>query len=555
MYVDDQTYKRGNKVYRRVLLRHSQRVGGGKKKNFVIANISNCNDNEIEAIKLALQYKHKLSYLTNLAEGGSENWKLPGVVISLFQLSQRLGISQAVGTQTHALLVLWLIFARIIEQGSRLSAVRLADIHAGCEILGIDRLTEDDLYAALDWLYEQKGSIEQRLFHRWQKDKQASAHNHIFLYDLSSSYFEGDLNELGEYGYNRDGKKGKKIVTYGLLTDDQGDPLGIEVFPGNTADNHTVADQITKLKHKYNAHHITLVGDKGMIKEDQIKALGSEDFHFITSITKAQINSLVKQEVFQMDLFDDQVCEVEDDRNNLRYILRQNPLRRKEIQENRESKISTIQQKVEKANTYLKEHPRAKVATQLNQLTSYIKKLKLSKALSVYQAQDDSRIIELHRDEDALKEMGKLDGCYVIKTDLPKEIIDKQTVHDRYKDLAFVEKAFRVHKSELEIRPVYLRKKERTIAHIFISMLAYKIERYMRKCWRDEDMTVKAALETLKQISSVKIKQENTTQVFIPKPNKICSRLLKKINVIMPEMIPYKEVDVHTNKKLQERRN
>jgi hypothetical protein len=228
MFVDDATYRRNGKTYRRVLLRNAYRTQG-KVRHDTLANLSQCSDEEIEALKLALKHKGRLAELGTLENNiGAQQGSAVGAVWVLNQLAKQLGITQALGAHRLATLARWLVFATLIEQGSRLSAVRLAQRHAVCDILNLDSFNEDDLYQAMDWLAQRQNDIEQKLFnHRYQNQAQPPV---LYLYDVTSSYLEGDHNELAEYGYNRDGKKGKKQIVIGLMTDEQGWPITVEVF-------------------------------------------------------------------------------------------------------------------------------------------------------------------------------------------------------------------------------------------------------------------------------------------------------------------------------------
>lgn len=557
MYIDDQTYQRNGVTYRRVLLRHGQRVSSKKTKLTTIANLSDCSEQEIEALKIALSNKQKIAYLHNLSKGNSYNGKIYGPVVCLNQISQQLGLNDILRTKDiEAKLNLWMVFSRFFGSSSRLSAVRQAKIHAGCEILGIDSLVEDDLYKALDWLYEHKTEIEKRIYTNWEKKQKSKPNtNHVFLYDLSSSYLEGTKNELAAFGYNRDKKEGKMIITYGLLTDQDGDPLAIEVFPGNTADNKTLKTQINKIKEQYKAQYVTFVGDKGMIKSQEQELISSEDnFYYITSITKAQIETMLSNKFIELSFFDQKLCEIDDVNENIRYILRRNPVRAQEISLSRESKVAYIKKEIKKSNQYLLEHPKAKIEIQTRNLTDKIKTRKLSSALKVEQDIQEERKIKLEIDQQQLTQLSNLDGCYVIKTNLPKELLEKEKVHLRYKDLAFVEQAFREIKSLLNVRSIYVRKKERTIAHLLISMLAYKIERHLREIWIDFDYTPLEAIEVLNQLGSNIIHIGKARQVTISNPLGECKQLLDKANVIMPSILPYKEADVNTKRKLKYRR-
>ncbi len=546
MYIDDCTYKANEKTHRRILLRNSQRVNGKVVKT-TIANLSDCSVAEIHVLKTALQNKNNLGQLEQITNGEITNGKIAGPSIALHQIAQSLGITDALGRSDNANLVLWLIISRLIEPGSRLSAVRLANIHLGCETIGISQINENTLYTSLDWLYDNKQNIENKLFANWRK-KNGQTRN-IFLYDVSSSYVEGDKNELATYGYNRDKKQGKKQIVYGLLTDEQGEPLGIEVFPGNTSDTATVSAQIKKIKEQFGCENITFVGDKGMIKSAQIDTLAQEKFHYITTITKPQIEKLLKEKVIQMELFTDQICEIEDTQTSTRYILRRNPFRAQEITQNRAEKIKAIENKVATSNKYLEEHPKSKLEVQEKNITAYINKLKLNAAINIGKDAKEHKLTIVSKQE-VLDEMSLLDGCYVMRTDLPKEIAPKEIIHNRYKALAEVEWAFRTQKSLLEIRPLYLRKKERTIAHLEVCMIAYKIELYLRKQWHDINLTVEEGLKTLSMLSSIKIKTGENVIVKIPQPDEQCKELLKRIDVKIPTLLPDKKVDVVTYKKL-----
>jgi Transposase len=242
------------------------------------------------------------------------------------------------GKGQEAKLALWLVFAAVIAQGSRLSAVRLAKQHAVCDILDLKAFNEDHLYGALDWLAERQSAVEEALFtHHYSEPGKAPT---LYLYDVTSSYFEGEHNELADYGYNRDGKRGKKQIVIGLMTDEYGWPLCVEVFKGNTQDSQTVVAQIDKLVKRFGVKRVAFVGDRGMIKSAQIEHLTKEDFYYITAITKPQVESLIKQGVFQLTMFEDALVEVEMD--ELRYILKRNPVRAAEIAATRNSKLKRL---------------------------------------------------------------------------------------------------------------------------------------------------------------------------------------------------------------------
>ncbi|MCP4271962.1 MAG: IS1634 family transposase, partial [Gammaproteobacteria bacterium] len=472
--------KNSKKIYQSVLLRESYREGGKVKKR-TIANLSGCKPEEIAAIKLALKHKDDLAELGSLKSVELQQGLSVGAVWTVYQMAKETGIEKSLGKEFAAKLAMWQVIARVIEQGSRLSAVRLAQTHAACDVLDIRRgFDENDLYDNLKWLADNQEKIEDTLF----SVRRGKTKPEIFLYDVTSSYLEGTKNYFGKYGYNRDGKKGKQQIVIGLLCDEFGEPVSTEVFTGNTQDTQTFASQVKKASERFGCERVTFVGDRGMIKIPQIKKL-PKGFHYITAITKAQINTLIDKGVIQIGLFDEDVFEVED--NGIRYILRRNPLRAEEINESRISKRSSVERVVNKKNKYLREHARAKVETAIKDVTKKIVQLKIDKWLRVI---SEGRTLKLEVDPDALQEVSCLDGCYVIKTDLAKEVVDKQIIHDRYKDLAEVERAFRTFKTDfLEVRPVYVQTEKSTRGHVLVVMFSYIIVRRLRRAWEKFDLT------------------------------------------------------------------
>jgi hypothetical protein len=281
MYVDTSHITRGGKTYTRHLLRESYRAHG-KVLHRTIANVSHCSAAEIEALRLALRHKESLEHLETIQDAITLKQGLSfGAVWTVYHVARRLGIEQALGTTRDGKLALWQGIARVIDQGSRLSAVRLAMSHAACDVLGLGPFDEEALYDNLDWLANRQAAVEDTLFAQRTQTKPVS----LFLYDVTSSYVEGTHNALAAFGYNRDGKKGKMQIVIGLLCDEDGHPVSIEVFPGNTQASRTFAAQLAKVKTRFGVHEITFVGDRGMIKGQQIEDLAQHGFHYITAIT------------------------------------------------------------------------------------------------------------------------------------------------------------------------------------------------------------------------------------------------------------------------------
>jgi hypothetical protein len=546
MHIDDQTYQVKGRTYRRTLLRNSYRRHG-KICHDTIANLSACSREEIAAIKLALANKNNLEALqVSGAKVKTRQGLSVGAVWLLYQLARRLGVVAALGGSEEAKRVLWLVIAAVLGSVSRLSATRLAQSHAASDILGLDSFCEDDLYPALDWLHTQQERIEDRLFQSRYQDRKP----HLYLYDVTSSYLEGDSNELGRYGYNRDGKKGKKIIVVGLLTDGEGLPVSSEVFPGNTRDLKTFRNQVLKVAARFGLEEVTFVGDRGMIRSAQITDLSEAKFHYITALTKPEIETLLKKNILQMELFDENVCEVSD--GGVRYVFRYNPLRREEIQAGRESKRASLQQFCAGKNHYLAEHVRAAVTVAQAHVQRQIERLKISDWLSVAV---HGRQLELVTAADQLQLETKLDGCYVIKTDLTPTVASAQLVHDRYKDLAEVEWAFRTMKTTLlHLRGIFVRKAERTRAHVFTIMLAYLLAYELRRCWRDLEVTIDEGIAELASLCATEVVIGQVSIQTIPEPREMLRLLLQKAKVTLPEAIPCRHKEVLTRKKLVKER-
>jgi len=557
MYVDTSTvHTSTGKSYTRHLLRESYRKEG-KVKHRTVANLSSCTAEEIEAIRLALAHKHHLSALVNLKDDlRLEQGLSVGAVWTVFSVAKRLGIVDALGSTRAGKLALWQVLARVIDQGSRLSAVRLAESHAACDILNLTKFNEDDLYSNLDWLRGNQAKIEDHLYmerneKRRGKDDQSLAPQ-LFLYDVTSSYLEGTKNELSAFGYNRDKKKGKRQIVIGLLCDEAGIPLSIEVFTGNTKDPHTVSSQVTKVVQRFGGGKVTFVGDRGMIKSDEIEELNKAGFHYITAITKPQVRKLLRTGVIQMALFDQHLAEVETD-EGIRYVLRRNPIRTLEVRKTRQEKLRAVQKEVDIQNQYLAGHARAHVEVAQRKVREKIQQLKLSGWLSEIL---NGRVISLDEDKGVLAEEAKLDGCYVLKTDLTAKVASKETVHSRYKDLALVEWAFRISKTvTLEVRPVHVRTASHTRGHVFVVMLSYLIIAELARCWRELDVTVNEGIKQLDTICAAQLLVKGEVSCNqIPRPRPFLQQLLEAAQVNLPEVLPSKGVTVTTKKKLTSRR-
>ena len=548
MYVARASWPSANgKIYQSIYLRESYRDGDRVRKRD-IANLTHCDPKEIAAIELALHFKGNLAILGSLDQIELCQGPSIGAVWTVHETARRLGIPKALGSGFAGQLALWQVLARVLEQGSRLSAVRLAQVHAACDVIGIRRgFDENDLYANLTWLSDHQQAIEDRLFAARRRQRKPE----LFLYDVTSSYLEGEENAYGAYGYNRDGKKGKKQIVIGLLCDEQGEPVSTEVFRGNTQDTQTFAAQVKKASERFGCERVTFVGDRGMIKSGQVEELSQVGFHYITAITKPQIETLLAGRLLQMELFAAEVCEIQQE--GVRYVLRRNPLRAEQLAASRADKQARVERLRQERSQYLAEHPRAKVSTAEKALRAKAAQLKVEAWLEVG---TEGRTLKLTVNQPALEESSRLDGCYVIKTDLPESTASKQVVHDRYKDLAEVEQAFRTCKTaHLETRPIYVRTAEHTRGHVLVVMLAYLIRRELSRAWSSLDVTVEEGLHQLQTLCSTELKVDGGGSCLrIPAPVAASRALLKALDTNLPEALPHSETPVVTRKKLPGRR-
>jgi Transposase len=523
-----------------VLLRESYRDGKKVKKR-TIANLTKCSPQEIAAIELALRHKANLSELTGQGDHRITEGLSVGGVFVVYQMAKRLGIVDALGNGREGQLALWQVIARVLEQGSRLSSVRLAETYAIASVIGLNKgFNEENLYKNLFWLYQNQSLIEDKIFKRRSSTSTPS----LFLYDVTSSYLEGDKNELAAWGYNRDKKKGKKQIVVGLLCDENGFPVTTEVFKGNTQDTSTFASQVQKIKERFGCENVVFVGDRGMIRSGQVEDLQRYGFHYITAIGKAEIQTMIKAGTIQLSLFDDSLLEVQDE--GVRYVLRKNPVRVQEMAHSRASKQSSVEVLVAEQNIYLNEHPKAQISTALAKVNSKIEKLLLQKWLSVT---SNDRALSLQVDEEARIKEAELDGCYVIKTDLTPTRADLSTIHDRYKDLALVERAFRTEKGEIDIRPIHVRTEESTRGHILVVMLAYMIMRELDRAWQHLYLTVSEGLRSLSTLTILQVSWgEGKEYQQIPEAREQNKRMLEALGIKLPKILPTSVARVVTRK-------
>ena len=460
----------------------------------------------------------------------------------MHRLAKRCGILDALGDSFHGKLALWLIIARILEQGSRLSATRLNSSYDIASIVKLERgFDENDCYGCLHWLSRNQTSIEDFLFQRKNTSGQ------FYWYDVTSTCLEGQHNELAAYGYNRDKKKRKKIIVVGLLCQNEGDPVAVEAFPGNTQDTQTLENQLLKLKKRFGCQSLVIVGDRGMIRKKQKKLTEELGFRYITALTMPEINSFLDAGILKLDDFSNELKSIL--HQNVRYIYRCNPSRAEETQAQRKERLDTAQKRINQENLRLASKPKSSPHTAKKRTQKYLKRLCIYEWVNV-RISDKRLYLEVN--EENLKVRSRFDGCYVWTTDVPEDDASNRVIYERYKDLKYVEEDFRSFKTcFLNIRPVFVRSEESTRGHILTLMLAHMIVKELRTAWSKMNITVEEGLAKLSLLCQNRMQFQDGQNInFIPTPNDEMTALLEALKIKLPKSLDEIVVPVVTRRKL-----
>jgi len=440
-----------------------------------------------------------------------------GASYSVLELAKETKLDKAIYSRNEPWVngVLAMIIGRIIYAGSKLSLCNQYNNTNLFELVGIDKKpeVERDCYLPLDRLLARQDSIQKTL-----------AKNHLsdgcmVLYDITSSYLEGSYQEsaLVKFGYNRDRKNGHKQIVIGLICNKEGCPVAVEVFAGNTKDETTVINKIKELKHKYKLKKLIFVGDRGMLTKCNIEQLEqTKEISIITALTHGQIRSLLENKIIQPGLFDEKnINEVIDPETQKRYCLCRNPLKAKEAEEVRNKLIELTEKGLQEIANYKRASTVEAIGARVGKTLAKYKVAKFIKwSVTADTANNKSKKHQLtwSLDKEKISEEKRLDGCYIITTNVPAQDMTAQEVVASYKKLILVEQAFRNLKTvQLEMRPIYHKKDERIKAHVFLCMLAYYLQWHMKQKLKplfDEDGNGKerrwsfdGIISTLKQIT------------------------------------------------------
>lgn len=461
-----------------ILLREGWREDNKTHKR-TLANLSHWPQQKIDSFRRLLRDETLVSPHDLL----STHKTLPhGHVEAILTAIRQLGLDSMISAKRcqERDLVIAMIVQRLLDPGSKLAITRQWHSTTLAEELGVGEASEEDLYRAMDWLWERQERIEKKLAERHLQE------GSLVLYDVSSSYYEGRTCPLAQYGHDRDGKKGLPIIVYGLMTDSEGRPIAVDVYRGHTGDPTTVADQVKKLRERFHLARVVLVGDRGMLTRPQIEKIKMHpEMGWITALTTVAIRGLLEEGSLQLSLLDEKnLVEMQSPAYpGERLMVCYNPLLAEERKRKREDLLAAT----EKALTRIeKEVQRRKKKLLAATTIAY----KVGKVLGQYKMAkhfepkiEEGKLSWLRRVE-AIEEEAKLDGIYVIRTSESVEQFSAADVVRGYKSLAQVERAFRSWKGlDLLIRPIHHRSEERVPTHIFLCLLAYYVEWHLRRVW------------------------------------------------------------------------
>jgi hypothetical protein len=460
------------------LLRESFRDGTRVRKR-TLANLSALSDAQIQAIRAILRGESLASAAEQFEAIAS---RAHGHVAAVRVAMQRLGVASLIGTRPcrERDLVLAMVAARIVAPHTKLATTRWWHTTTLAADFGVAAASEDDLYAAMDWLLQRQDSIQKKLAVR-----HLSAGG-LVLYDLSSSYFEGTTCPLAKLGYSRDGRKGMLQVNYGLLTDARGCPVAVSVYEGNVADSATLMPEVTRLREAFGIGQLVMVGDRGMISQKAIAELReTEGIDWITALKSASIRVLIEQGHLQLGLFDERnLVELSSpDYPGERLLACRNPELAKLRAHKREALLAATELNLDKVKARVdagKLTGRDQIGLRVGKVINHYKVAKHF-ALAI-----GDNTFTFARQHDSIATEAALDGIYIIRTSVPPAQMDASNCVRNYKSLANVERAFRSLKTiDLKVRPIHHRLADRVRAHIFLCMLAYYVEWHMREAWRE----------------------------------------------------------------------
>lgn len=480
MHVAKVEKKQGDRVYVSWLIRQSYREDG-KVRHRTLANISALPPATIDLIRRSLRGES----LGPLSSGGPfrvVRSKPNGHVEAVLGAVDSLEIAKLLGRDDsrQRRLVLAMVAQRILDPASKLGSTRLFGATSLADRLALGEVRAAELYEALDWLLGRKARVEQALARRHLTE------GGTVLYDVSSSWYEGETCELAKFGHDRDGRAGRRIIVYGLLADAAGRPVSIDVYPGNTGDPATVPDQVERLRERFALERVVLVGDRGMLTSARIRVLRERPgVGWISALRSQQIRQLMNDGAVCAGLFDEtDLAEIRSpDFPGERLVVCYNPVLADRRRRKREELLAATESKLVKLQTSVARRTKtplsdAEIGRRLGAVQNR------HRVAKHFAFEIGGGRLAWRRNEESIAAEARLDGIYVIRTSEPTEGLAADDAVRTYKSLAQVERAFRCMKGlDLLVRPIHHRLTPRVEAHFLLCMLAYYVEHRLREAW------------------------------------------------------------------------
>jgi len=513
------------------LLRNSYREDGKVKKD-TLCRITGLSLEQLRAMQAAIQGKTVMKDDFVVTNGREYGASFAGVF-----LIKQLGLHTDIFSRPAEMWVrsvLAMVVGRLVYAGSKLFLSHCGSYSALWEVCGINGKidVDDHCYEPMDRLLERQDAIQRKLAAKHLSE------GTLVLYDITSSYMEGEYKGSGlvGYGYNRDRKRGHPQIVVSLLCNREGCPVAVEVFKGNTKDETTVLDKIEEIHGKYGLEKVIFVGDRGMVTQAKYKELNHDLVKVITALNHGSIRELCDEKVIQLGMFDEKnIVEVID--GDSRYCLCKNPDMAAKETVTREKLLQKTKEELDKI-----------VAS--TRKTKYSKEVRVGKVINKYKMgkfiliEGKGESVTYSLDHDRIGQEARLDGCYVVFTDVPQEEMSAVEAVKNYKSLLHVEQAFRNMKTvRLEIRPVYHKTDDRIKCHVFICMLAYYVMWHMNQRLKpffetdgvgpDRKYTFDYVMEVLKRISIQDIEVCGAKSTVISKPTDEQAKILSHLQVKM----------------------
>ena len=420
-----------------------------------------------------------------------------GDVKAVLQMINHLGLPKLIASRRSRErdLIVALIAQRVLHPSSKLAATRLWKSSTLAEDLQVEKAEVEEVYQALDWLLARQKRIENKLARRHL------ANDHRVMYDVSSSSYTGSTCWLARFGYNRDGRRDLPCIVYGVMTDAEGRPLTVDVYPGNTADPNTVPDQIDKLKIRFGLSRVVLVGDRGMLTQTQIDTLRQRPgIGWLSALRSDGVRKLIDKGLVQRSLFDERnLAEIQSsDFPGERLVACYNPILHDRRRKKRETLLAETEARFQRiaaevARRTKKPLSKDEIGVKVGRV---LNKYKVGKHFEL--TIEDNQFSWQRRQEQIDQEAG-LDGIYVIRTSEPQKRLSAGDAVRNYKQLGDVEQAFRSLKGlDLLVRPIHHHLDNRVRAHVFVCLLAYYVQWHLKRAWRpllfaDEDLAARRA--------------------------------------------------------------